>query len=238
MTILYIRDYAGQPSVIAGEDAHYILNVIRLRKGDLLTITNGQGLAWEVKIEHSDRKSCTTGNGSPLENQTNWPFELRLCIAPPRKPSRLEWLIEKITEIGVNHISLLQSRRMEKSHWSYDRLNRIMIAAMQQSGQFTLPRLDTAIVNIETLMQDLANISAGKYVATCDWGNLPTLSAVYTPTSHVIMLIGPEGDFDKDEIATLVSNGFQPVLFGNRRLRTETAAVVACAQIHTLYDKA
>lgn len=238
MSILYIRDYSGQPTRITGDDAHYILNVIRLRQGDLITITNGQGLAWEVEIEYSDRKSCSTGNGSLLENRTNWPFELRICIAPPRKPTRLEWLIEKITEIGVNHITLLQTRRMEKSHWSYDRLNRIMISAMQQSGQFTLPRLDTAIVKIESIIEEMGNINAGKFVATCDWGNLPTLSAVYTPTSQVIMLIGPEGDFDKEEIALLVSGGFQPVLFGNRRLRTETAAVVACAQIHTLYDKA
>jgi 16S rRNA (uracil1498-N3)-methyltransferase len=145
--------------------------------------------------------------------------------------------LEKVTEIGVFRVTILQSERSERNKWRADRLEKILIAAMKQSAQTRLPELVIEDQDVRQLILAANNSEGNKLIATCDWGNLKTLSDVYTPGQDTLILIGPEGDFSPGEVAFAKQNGFLPILLGTNRLRTETAGVVACAQINLLNEK-
>jgi 16S rRNA (uracil1498-N3)-methyltransferase len=197
----------------------------------------GRGQGWRARIAaihrqeaiFSWRSRCRPGRIGAFTCISDW--------RPPKQVARLEWFLEKVTELGVNRISLLATARSERSHWRPDRLQRLLVAAMKQSGQFRLPLLDEGEVRPASLYAEYADLPASRLIATCDWGICNPWLPFTIGKNHVVFLIGPEGDFTPEEVREAGEARFQPVLLGPNRLRTETAGVAVCAQIHVLHEK-
>ncbi len=237
MNLVYcprISDGIAEPDQ---EETRHIVQVLRMRVGDKLKVTDGQGHGWEATIAVIGKKGVQLALGDRISDTVRWGFYLHLAIAPPKSSARLDWFLEKVTELGVNRITLLETERTERSKLRHDRLQRVLIAALKQSGQFALPQLDADFLPFVDLVKRYSNRNVNKLMLTCDWGNLQPLSAVYTPGQETVVLIGPEGDFTVREIGVAKDHGFEPVLIGSNRLRTETAGVAVCAQIHVLNEK-
>ncbi len=236
MTLAYSTRIEGGQALLDPDESGHLLQVLRKRKGDQVWVTDGLGQGWIAEIAHADRKATMLHLLEPVSGPASWKGDIHIALAPPKQAARLEWFLEKVTEIGVDRISMLMTHRTERTRWRFDRLQRILIAAMKQSGQFKLPLLDPEDLTIAQLAALYPDDERLKVIPTCDWGNLPRLSSVYRAGQSVVVAIGPEGDFTPEEIETAIQGGFQPVLLGDNRLRTETAGVMACAQIHTLHD--
>ncbi len=235
MTLAYSTRIEGGSAFLDPDESGHLLQVLRKRKGDQVLVTDGSGRGWKAEITLADRKATILTLLEEIPGPVPWGVDIHLAMAPPKQAARLEWFLEKVTEIGVNRISMLTTKRTERTRWRFDRLQRILVAAMKQSGQFHLPKLDLEDLTIEQLVAIYPGEDRIKMIPTCDWGNLPRLSSVYRPGHAAVVAIGPEGDFTPEEIETAIQGGFQAVLLGDNRLRTETAGVLACAQIHTLH---
>ena len=238
MTLVFCPSADGMVAVPDQEETHHLIHVLRKRVGDEVLVSDGKGRGWVGRLESSDRQGVRIALLSEAEGPRHWGFQLHLAFAPPKHSGRLEWLLEKVTEIGVDRITILETRRTERTRWRHDRLAKLLISAVKQSGQFRMPVLDESDMTLKQFFELCRGRDANKLIATCDWGNLKTLSGVYEPRRDTVLLIGPEGDFTPEEIEWAKAASFTPILLGPNRLRTETAAVVACAQIHVLHEKA
>lgn len=236
MTLVYCTRIVSDLALPDPEEARHLVQVLRKRVGDEVQVTDGAGTGWQARIEGIHKQEVTLRLLQVLPSRGGWGFRLHIALAPPKQAARLEWFLEKVTEIGVDRISLLHAARSERSHWRADRLQRILVAAMKQSGQYRLPLLDAEEMRPSALWQEYRDTETLRIIATCDWDNLRPMSSVYTPARQVVILIGPEGDFTPEEVRDATAAGFLPVLLGPNRLRTETAGVTACAQIHTLHE--
>lgn len=235
MTLTYSTWIDGPTARLDADESLHLIQVLRKGAGDQVLVTDGLGKGWLAEIIQPGKKETLLRILEPAEGPADWGFDLHLALAPPKQAARLEWFLEKVTEVGVNRISMLKTQRTERTRWRHDRLQRVLIAAMKQSGQFRLPRLDPEDVTLQDLIGEEQHAMRINLLPTCDWGNLPALSTVYTGGSQVMIAIGPEGDFSPEEVKMAVQGGFLPVLLGANRLRTETAGVVAAIQIHTLH---
>lgn len=205
------------------EETHkHAIQVLRLKANDALHLTNGKGLLCRAVITSTDKKQSIAQIQSVqfFEEMEN---KISIGISLLKNTNRLEWFLEKATELGINEIYLLQCHRTEKQHFRFDRFNGILIAAMLQSQQTWLPLLHEPIPMEKFLPSCNKEI---KLIAHCDDGNKIPLNKI-KPTANTIVLIGPEGDFTPDEIHQSLQNNFTAVNLGNTRLRTETAGVVA-----------
>lgn len=205
------------------EETHkHAIQVLRMKAGDALHLTNGKGLLCRANITNADKKQSIVQIEAVqfFEEKENKIF---IGISLLKNTNRLEWFLEKTTELGINEIHLLQCHRTEKQHFRFDRLNGILIAAMLQSQQTWLPILHEPAPVEEILKSSNVEI---KLIAHCEEGNKIPLQKI-KPTTNAIILIGPEGDFTTDEIHLSIQNNFTAISLGNTRLRTETAGVVA-----------
>ena len=148
---------------------------------------------------------------------------------------RMEWFAEKVTEVGVSEITPLLCDHSERKVLKTDRLEKIMVSAMKQSKKATLPVLNE-MVPFAQFVKKYADFQGEKYIAHCYEEDKKSLAKVYTKSSDVIIMIGPEGDFSEEEVRMAIENGFVPVSLGNSRLRTETAGLMACHTIHVLNE--
>ncbi|NND31456.1 MAG: RNA methyltransferase, partial [Saprospiraceae bacterium] len=149
------------------------------------------------------------------------PHRLHLAIAPPKNPSRFEWMVEKITELGIDAITPIVTGRSEKFRLKQDRLQKIAISALKQSGNSFLPTINK-VTHFGEVIPLLTNYN-NKFIAHCQTEGLPHLAGYSLGSHETVILIGPEGDFTLDEIDLAVKAGFTAVSLGNSRLRTETA---------------
>ena len=206
------------------EESRHIVKVLRKVEGDLLQITNGRGSIFTAKIVTVDPKNC---KAQIVEENKQIPklYSLHLAVAPTKMNDRFEWFLEKATEIGVDEITPLLCERSERKTIKPERLERIIQSATKQSLQAFLPKL-----NPLTHFDDFLNAenNAMKFIAHCDEGEKLELKRCIQADKDVIILIGPEGDFSPEEIKMAIEKRYRPVSLGRNRLRTETAAIVAC----------
>jgi 16S rRNA (uracil1498-N3)-methyltransferase len=210
-------------SLQLSEETHkHAIQVLRMKAGDALHLTNGKGLLCRANITSADKKNSTAQIESYqyFEEKEN---KLTIGISLLKNTNRLEWFLEKATELGISAIHLLQCHRTEKQHFRFDRLNGILVAAMLQSQQTWLPILHEPSPVEEIFKSSNVEI---KLIAHCEEGIKIPLQRI-KPSANTIILIGPEGDFTPDEIHQSLQNNFTAVSLGNTRLRTETAGVVA-----------
>jgi len=206
--------------------AHHCVQVLRKVVGDTIELTDGKGNACFATLLSVNKKQTIVTTQSFRKNPAPT-TRLTLCISLLKNSQRLEWLLEKVTEMGITEIQPILCERTEHTRFRRDRMEGILIAAMIQSKQHFLPALHDPI----RLTQLLALPSAAhQWIAHCAPGNQQPLSE-YKAFGFCRILIGPEGDFSDTEIRLAMENKYLPVSLGNTRLRTETAGMVATALI-------
>jgi 16S rRNA (uracil1498-N3)-methyltransferase len=205
-------------------ESKHIVRVLRKTEGDILKITNGKGFLFDVKIDFANDKRCSAVVVNAAKKPKPWEYYLHIAIAPTKNNDRIEWFLEKATEIGIDEITPIICANSERRIVKLDRFEKIIQSAMKQSLKFTLPKLNAPIKFNEFIQQDFD----GKIcIAHCEELEKNTLKSVINPAEKTTILIGPEGDFSKEEIQKALANKFTPISLGESRLRTETAAIVA-----------
>ena len=221
------------------EDSKHCVRVMRMAEGDTIEVVDGNGTLYTCRITMAHPKRCAIEVLDKEVQTPHWGHRIVLAIAPTKNLDRIEWLVEKCVEMGIDRIIPLRCHNSERTVLKTERLKKIMVAAMKQSLKATLPQLD----EMTPLEQVVAEPFEGtRCIAYCD-ALLPreqrcTLADVYRPGSDVMVLIGPEGDFSPDEVQAATTTGFIPVTLGESRLRTETAGLMAVAAIHALDQSA
>ncbi|MEN0004784.1 MAG: 16S rRNA (uracil(1498)-N(3))-methyltransferase [Bacteroidota bacterium] len=232
MQLFYTPHIDGTAIRLEEEEARHCAQVLRKQVGDTIQVVDGRGGFYEVELLEVQKKACL---GQITHQQMDFgkrPYYLHLAIAPTKNIARLEWFLEKATEIGIDEISLFTSHHSERRRVRLDRLERIVVSAMKQSVKAYLPKLNE-LVDFPTFIQQL-QFDGKRYIAHCQAGEKASLKNNYPPEANVCILIGPEGDFSLDEIQLAEANGFEGLSLGTSRLRTETAGVVACHSINFL----
>ncbi len=208
--------------------ARHVLQVLRMKTGDLIQLTNGKGVVVTTRIAEAGKKGCVVELGErtvvpPPERQTT------VAVSLLRNASRFEWFLEKATELGLRRIIPLLCRRTEKQHFRTERMQSILISALLQSQQSWLPQLDEPMPFSE-FVEIPAGHPAG--IGYCGEAGKQELKDFPGLRAHSCTLaIGPEGDFTEEEMSLAISKGFVPLSFGEQRLRTETAAMVAAVMV-------
>jgi 16S rRNA (uracil1498-N3)-methyltransferase len=211
------------------EESRHAVKVLRLSAGDLLYVVDGRGGFYTCKVKNTQGKKCELIIVEEKQEFEKKDFYIHLIIAPTKNMDRMEWMLEKCVEIGIDEISFIQSRYSERKEIKTQRLEKIGIGAMKQSLKAYLPKINEMISWKEFLKKDIPEHF--KMIAHLEEGDRKFIQQFAEPKSKYAILIGPEGDFSNDEIKQALEKGFQPVTLGNSRLRTETAGLVAC---HTL----
>ena len=209
------------------DESRHISKVLRKNAGDILQITNGKGLWFEAEILVPDHKKCKAKVVSRTQVPPK-PYQLHMVVAPTKLNDRFEWFLEKATEIGVHQITPIICEHSERKVIKMDRMEKVIQAAMKQSLQAYLPQLNPAIPFREYLSLPK---NGELFIAHCEDDKKKELSHCASAKKNTTVLIGPEGDFSPEEIRLAQENGFRAVALGNTRLRTETAAIVACTTI-------
>lgn len=214
------------------EESRHIVKVLRKTTNDKLHITNGKGWLFTAQIVVSNVTKCTA-NIISKSFQKKHDYNLHLAVAPTKMTDRYEWFLEKATEIGIDTITPIICDNSERKVIKPDRFERILQAGMKQSLQCYLPKLNEAILFKDFISQDF---KGNLFIAHCEETNKKSLKNALNKTKDITILIGPEGDFSVKEIEEALKNNFIPVTLGKTRLRTETAAIVACHSVAFLND--
>jgi 16S rRNA (uracil1498-N3)-methyltransferase len=209
------------------EESKHIIKVLRKKDTDILYVTNGLGLLFKTEITLASDSKCTVKIIS-FEKSAPSKYHLHLAVAPTKMNDRYEWFLEKATEIGIHEITPIICDRSERKVINTERFDKIILTAMKQCNQLYLPKLNSAMTFKEFVKLKNEGL---QLVAHCEETDKKTLKSVLVPNENITMLIGPEGDFSEKEIEAALENNYIPVSLGNTRLRTETAAIVACHSV-------
>jgi len=231
LPFFYINDYDGSQNEISLDEdvSKHIVQVLRMKNGEYLNLTDGKGNLLTAEIIHHHKKHCEvkifeTSNRQPIIRK------ITIAISLLKNSSRFEWFLEKATEMGINEIIPLICDRTEKQKFRQDRMQNILVSAMLQSQQCWLPVLHKPVAyELIFRHEDIIHASQ-KFIAHCiedQKRNLADLVNEALPSQ--IILIGPEGDFTEQEVQLAIQNHFDAVSLGETRLRAETAGVVAAA---------
>ena len=215
------------------EESKHIIKVLRKKDTDLLYVTNGLGLLFKTEITLASDSKCTVRIIS-FEKAAPSKFKLHLAVAPTKMNDRYEWFLEKATEIGVHEITPIICDHSERKVINNERFDKILLTAMKQSNELYLPKLNPATTFKEFIKLKNEGV---KLIAHCEEMDKITLKSILKPNEDITILIGPEGDFSEKEIALALESNFTAVSLGNTRLRTETAAIVACHSVVFVNEK-
>lgn len=234
MILFYATIIEGNLAILQDEEAHHCVQVLRKRMGDRITCMDGVGWFYETEIIAIEKKTCTLQilNQWKDPNQSN--FQIHIAIAPTKNIERLEWFLEKATELGVDRVTPLLCEHSERKQIRQDRLEKILLSAAKQSLKATLPKLD-ALTSFSDCIHSQEE-SKQKFIAYIGDESNQHLKNAYQPGTSAIILIGPEGDFSSKEIQIALQNSFVGVSLGKSRLRTETAGIAACHIIKILNE--
>lgn len=224
MFVFYCTEIQGNTITLTGDDARHCAKVLRKRPGDSILLTDGCGTLAKASLTHVSPTDCVA---EVLERNTIPPrrFSLHLAVAPTKNADRMEWLVEKAVELGVERITFIICDHSERRKIDLDRMHRIAIAALKQSQTAWLPELQ--MVDFHDFVTQNQAIPQ-RYMAWCDDLNTVQFADETWTEGEILLLIGPEGDFSTEEINTCKSLGYKEVKLGSRRLRTETAALFGC----------
>jgi len=233
--LFYTPDYLGETEtyVLPEEESQHAVKVLRMHAGEFIHLVNGQGGLFEAEIVNPHPKRCEVKIVNSEYEYGKRTFHLHIAIAPTKMNERMEWFLEKATEIGIDEITPVICRYSERKELKLPRMEKITVAAMKQSVKAYLPKLNEPC-SFEQLLKN--SKASQKFIAHCYEDEKILLKEAYVKGLDVLILIGPEGDFSKEEIDQALNAGYNPVSLGNSRLRTETAGIVACHIINMLND--
>jgi 16S rRNA (uracil1498-N3)-methyltransferase len=220
--------------VFSRDESRHIIKVLRKMEGDVLHLTNGKGWLFQTEITAADANRCKV---RIIESEKEPPprYRLHLAVAPTKMNDRYEWFLEKATEIGVQEITPVICDHSERKVVKVNRFERVIQSALKQSLHTHFPVLNEP-VNFSDFLD--TPVQGERYIAHCeDDQKRSLLSKDLQKMSDVTVLIGPEGDFSPAEIKAALKKGWKPVSLGNSRLRTETAAVVACHTVALINEE-
>lgn len=214
------------------EESKHIIRVLRKLSGDTINITNGKGYLFSSSIVDENPNKCTVVIDKK-EYHKPAPYYLHMAVAPTKLNDRFEWFLEKATEIGISEITPLLCDHSERKNIKLDRYNKILQSALKQSLQYHLPKLN-ALTSFKDFLESTKNTVSLKCITHCEEGDKIAISKLVSNTNHATILIGPEGDFSTQEIQNAVKQQYKQVTLGENRLRTETAAILACSAVSLL----
>ncbi len=230
-----LRFYSTQISdtqiILNENDSKHAIKSLRLAVADELEIVDGKGIIYHCIIENAHQKKCVCKIVATTR-ETPLPYHLHVAIAPTKNIDRLEWFLEKATEMGVSEITPLLCQHSERKQIKPERLERILISAMKQSLKAEKPVLHPLTKFKDFINKDLGGL---KLIAHCEDGEKTSLKSLSEKQYRITILIGPEGDFSLEEIKLATKSRFTPLSLGKSRLRTETAALVAVAGVYNKF---
>ncbi|MHA7101391.1 16S rRNA (uracil(1498)-N(3))-methyltransferase [Roseivirga pacifica] len=223
MLLFYQPELTNGVKHLDADESRHAVKVLRLKEGNHIHVTDGHGNLYEARITDENHRKC---GFELLQNHPEQAFRTyrHLVIAPTKNMDRMEWLVEKATEIGVDRISLIKCSNSERTVVKTDRLIKKAVSAMKQSLKATLPQIDE-IVSFKAYLQN--ETAQQKFIAYVDFENPVELQTVVHPGEENVVLIGPEGDFSPEELQMALDSDFRKVSLGTSRLRTETAGLAA-----------
>lgn len=223
--LFYQPDIQNGVLFLDEEESRHCVKVLRKKSGDTITITDGKGFFFDAVITRADSGQCAFEIRQRSEAQKRNYF-IHVAISPTRNADRIEWFVEKATELGIDQISLIECKNTERSFIKTERLLKVAVSAMKQSLKAYLPAIGPEVLPFKDVAKNCE--AAVKCIAFVDHANTLHLQEAASPRSSYCVLIGPEGDFSSEEIKTAAEYGFKKVSLGPSRLRTETAGIAAC----------
>lgn len=241
MELFYAEEITGSLCSLSQDEATHCVRVLRHRCGDEINVIDGEGTMFRCRLVSDSQKSC---QAEILEAFPGWgshPYRLNMAVCPTKNNDRFEWFVEKATEVGVDVISPVIGEHSERKVYKTERASKIALSAAKQSLKAAIPVVAEP-VSVKEFIKASAGSTALKLIAYCfEDENHPrtsiksALSKSPEAAKDVIVLIGPEGDFSREEAALAIESGFIPVHLGNSRLRTETAAVTAAEAVYLAF---
>lgn len=235
MIQFYAPDIA-ETLILPESDSRHAVRVLRMAEGEMLQVIDGRGKVYTCRLVDAHPKRAGVEIVTCVPQPLPWSQRLVVAVAPTKHMDRMEWLVEKLTEVGVNRIVPLLCDRSERREIKTERLEKIAVSAMKQSLKAVLPVID----ELTPLRRAVASLLPGamRFVGYCDEAvERRDFAHVYKPGHDTVIFIGPEGDFSPAEVETLLGAGVMPVTFGDNRLRTETAALYGLTACHVLDSK-
>ena len=215
------------------EESRHIVKVLRKNIGDTLNITDGKGKLFSADIIQALDKKCVARIKKWEEKPKTWNYHLHIAIAPTKLNDRFEWFLEKATEIGIDEITPIFCDHSERRQLKVERMEKVITSAMKQSLKFNKPVLNDALKFKDFIQKKDWDLGL---MAHCEDGIKNHLRTQLPFHKKIMILIGPEGDFSPSEIHVALENGLKPITLGERRLRTETAGIVACSSVSLLNE--
>jgi 16S rRNA (uracil1498-N3)-methyltransferase len=225
MQLFYIPDLNenSKTAFFNSDESRHLFKVLRKKVGDEVLITNGNQLMFKGNILDISKNNCEV-EISKCEKKEKLGYSLHIVISILKSNERFEWFLEKASEIGITEITPVLCERSEKKFINEKRLNKVLISAMKQSLKANLPILNP-IVKLKDFYK--SNLSDQLFIAHCNESEKDFLISSVKPKENITILIGPEGDFSKNEVEEAIKIGFKPVSLGNTRFRAETAGIIA-----------
>ena len=222
MQFFYHPDLSHPVFELLPDEAKHCVKALRKRVGDEIFVTDGEGRLATAQIIDASLAHCAVQILHIEEGYSLRPHQFHLAIAPTKNADRMEWLVEKSIEIGIEHISFITCEHSERIKLDLDRLRRIAISAIKQSNTCLIPFMQT--IDFKSFISN-NNGTEGHFIAWCDDSNTQEFAQQELCGKDIVLLIGPEGDFSPEEVALAEQNGYKSVKLGTRRLRTETAGL-------------
>lgn len=235
MQLFFEPDLLENGHILNPEESNHCIRVLRHRVGDAIFVINGKGSQFECRIVDAHPKQCQL---EIIDEQkaASPSFACHIAVAPTKSPDRFEWFLEKSTEIGIQTITPIITRFSERKVLKPERLEKIITSATKQSMDLWRPILNP-LISFDAFIKKMHSLNNyQKFIAHCTDGERILLKNSYAKGENAVVLIGPEGDFDAVEVESALKAGFTAVSLGNKRLRTETAALVACHTIQMIND--
>tara|TARA_Y100001970_G_C14187577_1_gene833458 strand:- start:102 stop:803 length:702 start_codon:yes stop_codon:yes gene_type:complete len=233
MDIFYSNNIIGEASIeLSSLESHHCIVVLRKEIGNKVQVLDGDGGQYKCEIIDDNKKKVIL-NIINKKKYVNKKPKIHLVIAPTKSHDRIEWLIEKSVEIGVSEISFIKTSRTIRKKINIDRIKKIALSAMKQSGQFFLPIIN----NLDSFKSVVSKLSEKQlFIGHLESDDKQYISKIYDKNKDCCLMIGPEGDFSIDEIDLAKKNNFKPISLGDNRLRTETAGIYAVSVIRILNE--
>ena len=225
---IFIADIENDSAHLNAEESWHCCKVLRKKAGDKVTVIDGKGLIAGGLLSFVSEKKCTVKLNEPAVLQKKHGYYLHLAIAPTKQMDRIEWMLEKAVEIGLDEITFIQCKNSERVNLKIDRLQKIVESAVKQSLQAYLPK-----VNALTAFNEFSKSATAeqKLLAHCYAQDKFPIQSLAFKNKSTLICIGPEGDFSPEEIETALKLNYQAISLGENRLRTETAGLYACMAI-------
>lgn len=231
MNYFYQPDIPTGTTTLNPEESNHCIRVLRKKEDDFIHILDGKGGLYLCKITGANPAKTFF---EIFEKKQNLPrdYSIHIAIGATKNMVRLEWFVEKSVEIGIDQITFLHGQNSERKILKIDRLQKKAVSALKQSGTRYLPEMNKMVSIKNFINSDFQGMQ--KFIGHAEAGNLKPLVKNALPGRHYLVLIGPEGDFSQDELLNAVDRGFIPVSLGSSRLRTETAALMACMTLNLI----